>query len=107
VVLLELGTGQLAKSIVPYKQMVKELSIAGSSATISRSEPERLDPVVGQQMSEVVVQKFLKEVDKLKAKQGLTFCDAVKECLNFGKEQDPVGSDIILDILERLVSLRY
>ena len=107
VVLLELGAGQLAKSIAPYGQLVKELSVAGSSSTGNLSEPERPDPALSQQMSDVVVQKFIKEAEKLKAKQGSTFCNAVKECLSFGKEKTPTGGDILSDISERLLSLRY
>jgi len=106
VILLELGMGRLAKSIAPYRDLVKDLPHL-SLSTDDQLSSETLDAALSQKLSSAVVERFIREAERLQAKQGPTFYNAVKNCLLFGRDQQPASDEMLSDILDSLMSLRY
>jgi hypothetical protein len=95
VVLLEIGLGKLARTIV-HKE-----NDASTSATALEA------PADGSQRSARVVKTYLEQARLLQNKQGSTFSAVVKKCLELGIRSDGADEGFLNGLLEEMLSVKY
>lgn len=101
VVLLELGLGRSASSIVPPDLGAKNLPKDDEAGPIPVSN-------LVSRVALEVVEKFVSASDKrLMPRQGPTFTKVVKDCLTLGRDAAPDARDVLDDALETLLSIKY
>ena len=115
VVLLELGLGRLAKSIVPSPSFQEKSFETPASASLtsgdnqSKADSESVhaySQLIKQEAGQVI-NKFLQEGKLLKPKQGSTFFNIVYRCLKLGHDVKLATPGFLSDSLEELLSAKY
>jgi Protein kinase domain len=110
VVLLEIGLGKLARSIVQKKILVSSSNTAQAVLASSSSETARAateDKMPNEEVSAQVVKTFLKQANLLQNKQGPTFFSVVKKCLDLGNDLKGAKPGFLTELLEELSSAKY
>ena len=112
VVLLEIGLGKLARSIVPPPKFLD----APTSGSLSSGESQSKEnsesvthvssPMTKQEAGQII-NAFLRESKQLKHKQGSTFSDIVHRCIKLGEDATLATPGFLSDMHAELSSAKY